>query len=288
MRYPAALRQDLGNIIAVTIWTTVEDLAERIPDGARVALIRDGCGIAMAVTYALIRRKARDLRLVNMPTGGMQTDLLIGAGCAVELETSGVSLGEYGPAPRFAAAVTSGSLAIKEATCPAIHAGLQASEKGAPFMPLRGILGSDIVRVRHDWRTIDNPLGDGGDPLVVIPAIAPDIALFHCQMADDEGNVWVGRERDLVTMAHAAATTLVSVEERYDGNLFADPALAAGTLSSFYVSAIAPCPQGSLPLSFAGHYEGDVEALRAYATAARTEEGFRTYLAQRVLAGTGP
>ncbi|NQV81197.1 MAG: CoA synthetase, partial [Alphaproteobacteria bacterium] len=136
----------------MTTWTTVDDLASMIPDGSALALIRDGCGVAMSATRALIRRGVRDVRLVNVPTGGIQTDLLIGAGCVADLETSGVSLGEYGPAGRFAQAVTSGTLTLKEATCPAIHAGLQAAEKGAPFLPLRGILGSDILRFRPDWR----------------------------------------------------------------------------------------------------------------------------------------
>jgi len=266
----------------MTIWTTVDDLADRIADGARIAVIRDGCGVAMAATRSLIRRGARDLKLVNVPTGGMQTDLLIGAGCVAEIETSGVSLGEYGPAPRFAHAVSSGAVVIKEATCPAIHAGLQASEKGAPFMPLRGILGSDIVRVRPDWRTIDNPLADGGDPVVVVPAIAPDVALFHCPMADDEGNVWVGRERDLVTMAHAARETLVTVERRYSGNLYDDPTLAAGTLSAFYIASVAESPKGCLPLGLPGNYDEDTQALRAYAEAARTEEGFARFVEAHV------
>ncbi len=95
---------------------------------------------------------------------------------------------------------------------------------------------------------IDNPLVDGAsDPIVAIPAIAPDVALFHCPMADDAGNVWIGRERDLVTMAHAATTTLVTVERRYEGNLYDDPALAAGTLSSFYVTAVAEAAEGANP-----------------------------------------
>ena len=58
-------------------------------------------------------------------------------------------------------------MAIRESTCPAIHAALQAAEKGVPFMPLRGLIGSDLLKVRPDWQVIDNPLADGGgDPIV--------------------------------------------------------------------------------------------------------------------------
>ena len=47
---------------------------------------------------------------------------------------------------------------MRDATCPAIHAGMVAAEKGVPFLPIRGILGTDVLRYRPDWRVIDNPL----------------------------------------------------------------------------------------------------------------------------------
>ena len=119
-----------------------------------------------------------------------------------------------------------GSLRIKDATCPALHAGFQASEKGVPFMPLRGLIGSDLLAHRPDWKVIDNPFG-GDDPIALLPAIKPDVALFHAPLADREGNVWIGRDRELALMAHAAAKTVVTVEKLHDGNLFDDPSLAA-------------------------------------------------------------
>src|SRR5205823_5657370 len=147
-------------------------------------------------TRALLRRGIRELHLVTAPASSLQADLLIGAGALRLLETSAISLGEFGPAPRFTAAVTQGRLAVRDATCPAIHAALQAAEKGVPFLPLRGLIGSDILAHRPDWRVIDNPFG-AGDPIVLLPAIKPDIALFHAPMADRHGNVWIGRRREL-------------------------------------------------------------------------------------------
>ncbi|HEY2113016.1 MAG TPA: CoA transferase, partial [Dongiaceae bacterium] len=209
-------------------------------------------------------------------------DLLIGAGCVEAVEAAAVSLGEFGPAPRFTAAVTSGALRVMDATCPAIHAALQAAEKGVPFMPLRGILGSDLVGRRPDWRVIDNPYGNA-DPLLLLPALKPDIALFHAPLADRAGNVWIGRRRELVTMAHAARVTLVTVERIQEEYLFAIEASAAGSLSSLYVGAIAEAPNGAWPLGLAEHYAPDDVHLAAYAEAARGETGFRDYLARHVL-----
>src|SRR5688572_5541345 len=124
---------------------TLEDALAPITDGCMLVVPREVTGVAMEATRALIRRGIKHLHLVTMPTSSLQADLLIGAGCVDILETSAVSLGEFGPAPRFTAAVLAGTLQVKDATCPALHAALQASEQGLPFMPLRGLIGSDIL-----------------------------------------------------------------------------------------------------------------------------------------------
>lgn len=260
----------------------LDSLVREVPDGALVAIPPEYSGVAMAATRALVRRGVRGLHLVGVPTSGMQADILIGAGCVATMEAAAVSLGEAGPAPRFTEAVKAGAIRMLDATCPAIHAGLQAAEKGVPFMPLRGIIGTDILRFRDDWRVFSNPFGED-DPIVLLPAIAPDIALFHAPMADRAGNVWVGRRRELVTMAHAARSTLVTVEEVCDFDLIADERYAAGTIPALYVSAIAEVPRGAWPIGLEGRYEADAAHLALYARAARTAEGFKQYLAEHVL-----
>jgi glutaconate CoA-transferase subunit A len=265
---------------------TVEQLAERIPDGASVAVPADYSGCAMAAVRALIRRGVRGLTLIGVPQAGFQADMLIGAGCVAVLEASAVSLGEYGQAPRFREAVSGGLITMRDATCPAIHAGLQAAEKGVPFFPLRGILGSDVHAHRSDWRVIDNPFAED-DPILLLPAIRPDIALFHAGVADRDGNVWIGVQRELMTMAHAAGTALVTVEAITDDDLLADDRTAAGTIPALYVSALAEAKQGAWPIALRGCYEADADHLRLYAEYARTAEGFRQYLDEHVLAAAG-
>ncbi len=261
---------------------TLDDLVARIPDGASVALAPDYSGCAMAAVRALIARGARRLHLVGVPQMGFQGDMLIGAGCVGTVETAAVTLGEYGLAPRFGEAVRSGAVRILDATCPALHAGLQAAEKGIPFMPLRGIVGSDLLAARPDWKVIDNPFGEN-DPLVLLPAIRPDVALFHARIADRDGNVWIGVRRELMLAAHAARDTLVSVERVQEHSLLEDEAMAAGTLPALYVSAIAEVPRGAWPVGLAGCYEPDRAALREYAEQAASEDGFRQWMRRHVL-----
>ena len=263
---------------------TLDGLAGRIADGAVLALPPDYSFVPMAAVRALARRGVRALNLVTVPQAGIAADILIGAGCVASIETAAVSLGELGNAPRFAAAVEGGTVAIRDSTCPAIHAALQAAEKGVPFMPLRGLIGSDLLRVRPDWRVIDNPLADGGsDPIVLLPALKPDVALFHAPYADEHGNVWLGARRELVTMAHAARETLVTVEEVRPGDLLADETLAAGTLPALYVTALAEARQGAWPLGLTGRYEKDWEHLTEYARLAASEEGFEEYCAENLI-----
>ena len=256
---------------------SLDDALAPIQDGCLLVVPREVAGVPMAATRALIRRGVKNLHLVALPTSSLQADLLIGAGCVATLETSAVSLGEYGPAPRFSAAITGGTITMKDATCPALHAALQATEKGVPFMPLRGLIGSDVLKYRDDWKVIDSPFGNN-DPIVLLPALKPDVALFHAPMADPLGNVWIGRQRELATMAHAAARTIVTVEKLHDGDLLADPVLAAGTLPGFYVENIALAERGSWPLPLPDHYKTDGEHLALYARMAATAEGFADYL----------
>ncbi len=259
---------------------SVATLAARIKSGAKVVLPPDYSGCAMTVVAELMRTRVRDLHLVGAPVLGFQADQLIGAGCVARVETAAVTLGEHGLAPRFTAALKSGTLEMWDATCPAIHAGLMASEKGVPFMPLRGLIGSDLLRVRPDWKVINNPLAEDGqrDPIVILPAIKPDVALFHAAKADAHGNVWIGIRRELMLMAHAARTTLVTVEDIVDDNFLHDPALAAGTIPSLYVSALAVAPKGAAPIGLVDCYAPDQAALGTYAAAARSDDGFAVWL----------
>lgn len=259
--------------------TSLESLAAAIPDGAKLAVAKDSSGVAMAATRALIRRGVRNLHLICVPTSGLQADLLIGAGAVATLETSAVTLGEFGSAPCFTAALRNRSLRMLDATCPAIYAALQAGEKGLPFIPLRGLIGSDLLRNRSDWKVIDNPFC-AGDPIVVLAAIRPDVALFHARCADREGNVFIGKEREVLLMAHAAKTTLVTVEEIVDFNLLEDPARGGAVLPSIYVSAIAIAQRGAWPLAFADDYPIDDAAIRRYMALARSAEGVAQFLAE--------
>jgi len=215
----------------------------------------------MEVVRALVRRKAKGLRLLGVPQLGMCADRLIGAGCVAEIETSAVTLGEAGLAPRFT----------------------EAAEKGVPFMPLRGVLGSDLLKLRPDWKVSQNPFNGSEDPILYIPAVSPDVALFHARWADEAGNVWIGRRRELATIAHASKRCFVTYEEKRPGDMLEDEVLAPGVLSATYVTATAQARRGAWPLGVPEAYDIDDAHLARYAKLAKTREGFGRYLDEFVL-----
>lgn len=280
--------------MSAALWLDVDALAAQVPDGASVTVHKgDEPDVPMALARALIRRGVRGLHLVTLPTAaypasGMMVDLLIGAGCVASVETSGISLHELGAAPRFSQAVKTGRLKVIDATCPAVYAGLQAGAKGQPFAPLRGLVGSDIQRHRADYRVIANPFAAPGalpvdgvaDPIVLVPAINADVAIFHVAKVDAEGNAWIGRDRDRLLAAHAANTVLVTAEAQVPGCFFDDEALAAGVIPAPYITAIALAPGGCAPMGLDGRT--DLDAVRRYQQAALSDEGFAEYLRREV------
>jgi glutaconate CoA-transferase subunit A len=262
---------------------SLEAMAASVPDGALVALPPDNSLPSVALARALVRRGAKRLRLLGVPVSGFATDLLIGAGCVAEVETSAVSLGEAGFAPRFTAALKAGEITVRDATCPAIHSMLQAAEKGVPFMPLRGVIGSDILANRPDWKVIDNPFAGGGDPILLVPAKSPDVAAIHGVMADEAGNIWVGRRRELATLAHASRRVLATVERCVPGDMLEDERLAPGCISATYIEAVAVAERGAWPVALLDEYGFDAAHVAEYARLAKTEAGFREYLDRYVL-----
>ena len=143
---------------------------------------------------------------------------------------------------------------------------------------MRGLLGTDVLANRTDWKVIDNPFTPG-DSIVALPAIRPDVALFHAALADRYGNVFIRREREVLLMAQAARQTLVTVEEITDDNLLEDEARAGAVLPAIYVTRVAVAKRGAWPLGLLDRYPADETALTRYVSMARTREGFASFVA---------
>ena len=238
-----------------------EELAALVPDGALLALPPDNSLAPCAFARALIRRGVRNLRLLGVPVSGFATDLLIGAGCVAEVETSRGHAGR-GRALRRAFRPPSppGRCVVLDATCPCHSTPCcRPSEKGVPFMPLRGVLGSDLLeappRLARACRTRS---AKRRTISCCCPALQPDVAAFHAVMADEAGNVWVGRRRELATIAHAARKRVLVTVERIGSRATCSttsasrPARSARPMST----QIAVAERGAWPIALLDEYDG--------------------------------
>ena len=260
---------------------TVKDIAKEVKDDCLLGIPADYSGVPMSVTIEIIKNKVKGLRLYCLPLTTIQGDMLIGAGCVNEIETAAVTLGEYGQAPRFQDAIENSKINIKDSTCPALHAQLQATEKSVPFMPLRGILGSDLYKNRNDWSVIDNPMNKSNtndEKIAILPAVQLDILIFHASKADINGNVQIGRRRELATLAHASKKVYVTVEEIVDEDFFDSELKAAATLPSLYVDGISLAKNGAWPCGLTDYYDIDTNEMSKYAKAAKYQETFDEYM----------
>jgi glutaconate CoA-transferase subunit A len=87
----------------------LEEAVAVCPDGSLLGLtVSTLAHTPMAFLRALLRRDPRNLRVVTMSGGGLNVDLLIGAGAVAEYETCACSLGEYGHASNFQRALHKG------------------------------------------------------------------------------------------------------------------------------------------------------------------------------------
>jgi len=150
-----------------------------------------------------------------------------------------------------------------------------------PFVPVRGLLGTDYMKVRPDFKEIANPY-DPEERLAVVPAIAPDVAVFHGTRGDRYGNVVASRAADARLIAQASRRAIATVEELVDGDLAAEPVRGA-LVAGIHVTAVVEAPRGAHPTACPGRYEIDRAHVQEYLEAARSDAAFKRYLDRYVL-----
>jgi glutaconate CoA-transferase subunit A len=96
---------------------SLADAATVVKDGNLLGLTTSPIDNApMAFLREVIRQGTQQLRLVTLTGGGLNADLLIGAGVLVEYETCSCVLGPYGAAPNFQRALRAGLIKMKDST----------------------------------------------------------------------------------------------------------------------------------------------------------------------------
>jgi glutaconate CoA-transferase, subunit A len=139
----------------------------------------------MALVRAILRSDLTDLTLVSY--GGPDVGLLIAGGRVRRVVCGFVSLDSIALEPHFRLGRQNGAVQLTEMDEGMLHWGLLAAAHRLPFLPIRAGLGSDVLRVNPELRTVRSPYSDGED-LVAMPALRLDAALVHLNRADQRGN----------------------------------------------------------------------------------------------------
>ncbi len=256
-----------------------EAVARHVPHGTSVAL---GCALEPAIPFAFahecIRAEKRGLRLIG-PISDIAFDQLIGAGCVASVDAAWIGNVSAGLAHCYRRAMEQGvprRLEVRDHSNFTIAQALLAGALGAPYLPTRTLLGSDIARANGTFREANSPFD--GTPLLLVPAIAPDVTVIACQRADTDGNahLWgpwgVSQEAAL-----AARAVIVVAEEVVDRSVIAsDPnrTIVPGTK----VVAVVEEPGACHPSPLQGRYRRDHEFFHEYHKASRSAEGFAVWI----------
>ena len=250
------------------------------------ALVQPGQTLALGGMTLYRRPVAFVLELLRLPTPprgltllgftcSYEGDLLVGAGMVRRVRTCYFGFEAFGLAPMFTQAANLGDLEIMEESEASLTFGLKATMADVGFMPGRGWMGTDMLKLRPDVRTIRDPYS--GEELVAFPAIHPDVAVLHALQADRAGNALLGKNLGVdQELALASGTVIVTAEEVVD-------ALDTADIAAPLVTAVVSVPRGAWPTSCHPLYAVGGGEILAYLDACASES-FDEYLQGRLAA----
>ena len=225
--------------------------------------------VAYGLIHEIVRQRKTGLEAIGGSVGPQGTMLFM-AGCADRV-SSGYIAGALRPGP-VQDMMDSGDLRYEDYSNQAIALMLMAGALGIPFIPTRSFLGSDYLKPEYQehpgghrgankWATMESPFD--GQPVVLLPALIPDVAVLHAQRADRFGNVqtW-GHQGDARWAFWAAKKVIVSVEDIVEPEVIReDPGRTV--VPGFRVAAVVHMPFGAHPSGFVGHYDFDYAFMAA-------------------------
>ncbi len=233
--------------------------------------------IPFAAGQEMIRQQRRDLELVG-PISDSLFDQLIGAGCVRRVTAAWVGNVSEGLGHCYRRACEQqipGTLEVRDHSNFSISLALWAAAWNVPSLPTRTLLGSDILRT--------NPGLVGGDGLVHVQAVRPDVAIVHVQRADEMGRAHAWGPLGVTEEAGLAADrVIITCEELVDATItLSDPNRIL--FPETKVVAVVHEPGGAHPSPVQGFFKRDHASYRDYAEQSRTVDGYEAWLKRWVL-----
>ncbi|MEU6758448.1 CoA-transferase [Streptomyces sp. NPDC046685] len=220
----------------------------------------------MALVRALLRSAVTDLTVISY--GGPDVGLLAAAGRIKRLVAPFATLDSIPLEPHFRAARERAAFALTELDEAMFMWGLHAAANRLPFLPVRAGLGSDVMRVNPELRTVTSPYADG-EEFVAVPALRMDAALVHLNRADRLGNAqYLGPDPYFDDLfCEAAEAAYVSCEQLVETAELAKAGPPQSLLVSRHcVTGVVEAPGGAHFTSCVPDYERDEAFQELYAT----------------------
>lgn len=234
----------------------LKEAVEAIQDSVLLALGGNTLNRApMAAVYALARQGRRKLRLVKT-AGAMDVDLLCFAGCVESVDAGFISYeSQFSLCQHYRSSVEQGLVKANEHACYTIISALRAAAYGLPFLPVKGLIESDLITSNPYFARVKDPFT--GAELTAVKALRPDWAILHVQYADELGNARIeGPVYDDLLMSRAAKRVMITAEEIVPTSYFKRSERKAD-IPHFLVESVSLAPRGAAPCSCYGCYPVD-------------------------------
>ncbi len=234
----------------------------------------------MSLVRAIVRSDLTDLTIVSY--GGPDIGVLCATGKARKVVYGFVSLDSIPLEPHFRVARQNATVEFAEFDEGAFYLGLLAAAHRVPFYPTRAGLGSDMLTMNPDLRTVQSPYDDA-EELVAIPAFQLDASLIHMNRADAAGNgQFLGPDLyfdDLFAKAadktYMSCERIVPTEDLLDHGTF-----HTLKIPRLFVDGVVEAPRGAHFTECPPDYERDEAFQRRYAATARDPEAWDAFRAR--------
>ncbi|MEZ6143260.1 MAG: CoA-transferase [Zavarzinella sp.] len=194
-----------------------------------------------------------------------------------------VGLEARGLSPHARRVIESGEVTLCEWTNYSLALRYKAAAMGVPFLPCRTMLGTDTLKYSAA-KVISCPFT--GIPLVVVPALFPDVAIIHVHEADIYGNCAIfGPSVADIDLARAAKTVIITCERLVPTDTFRQNPNRT-VIPFFCVDAVCEVPYGSYPGNMPGEYFSDEDHLHLWLKAEKDPAEFQKFLEDYILGST--
>lgn len=257
------------------VYSLSEAIAKFVKDGDLIYAAGFTHLIPFAAGHEIIRQRRRDLILARA-TPDLIYDQMVAAGCARKVIFSYMGNPGVGSLRIVRAEIEAGNLEWEEYSHFGMISRLQAGATGLPFMPMKPTAAGDLERANPNYRQVIDPYS--GEPVVVVPALKPDVAIVHVQRCDAEGNsqIWgiIGEQKEA---AFAAERVIITTEEIVDESVIrSDPNRTL--IPGFIVDAICHVPYCAHPSYTQGYYDRDNAFYLQWDEISKNKESVKSYL----------